>query len=607
MVLSPTRRRLGKVGLVIGATAVAVGVLIAHRTPATGYELSVYHATPVAVWACLAVALATAILVGLTAGAADDRGVLAGALVVGGAAMTVFIGLPIVRGYRYYGHHDALTHLGWARAISTGTMSPFDLFYPGIHTAGGFVSGVVGIPLSRAMLFVVLGSALVYLVFVPLCVRLVAPTGMATAIAAFGAFLLLPITSISTYLLPHAMSQAIFVSTVFLFLLLKYVTTSSRGISISAVGAMLALVSACTLLYHPQLVAHLIAVAVGICLVQYAYRRRASSGPVDSWSSRTRISDHETLYGQTLFLIVLFFGWSSNHGFFLGTVSAAVGGTLEFLFGGAGTAGAAVASQSGSLQEVGGSLPELFLKLFAVKAIVALAAGALIVDILLRGSEGRFRDIPSVTKYVTVGLIGLSTVFGLYFLSSASKLYFRVVGLVMVLVVVLAAIAVYEGVSRVRWSSSISIQAGLSVILGVLVVASLITVFPSPYVYKASPHVTDMQIEGYEQTFAVRNTSKGLAGFRNAPNRYDDAVNGNEDLKRSHYTITEDDMAEPLTRRFETDTYVVVSQATIEREQRAYRGLRFTRPEIRGIGTQRRVDRVVANDQFDLYLVPASR
>jgi hypothetical protein len=115
-----------------------------------------------------------------------------------------------------------------------------------------------------------------------------------------------------------------------------------------------------------------------------------------------------------------------------------------------------------------------------------------------------------------------------------------------------------------------------------------------------------MQMDGYERTFAVGNASQQLAGFRNAPNRYDDAINGNEELERSHYTITEEDMAEPLTRRFGTDTYVAVSQAAIEREERAYHGYRFTRAGIQGIGTQFGVDRVVSNDEFDLYLVPGS-
>jgi len=99
--------------LTLGFLALTAALVSARTNPAVGYEVSVYRATPVAVWAGLGVAFVVSLVVSLF-----ERSRLrwVGLALGGTAALTVFA-LPLIRGYYYYGANDAMTHLGWVRDL----------------------------------------------------------------------------------------------------------------------------------------------------------------------------------------------------------------------------------------------------------------------------------------------------------------------------------------------------------------------------------------------------------------------------------------------------------------------------------------------------------
>ncbi len=141
-----------------------------------------------------------------------------------------------------------MTHLGWARGIAEGSISPFDLLYPGIHTVSVFINAVVGIPITRALLLVGVFSTIAFAAFVPLSVGTIVPDSLAVAIATFGAFLLLPVTTISTFMHPHAMTQTILLFALFVFVLLKYVTADERRSA--GLPMLVAVVAIAAVVYH---------------------------------------------------------------------------------------------------------------------------------------------------------------------------------------------------------------------------------------------------------------------------------------------------------------------------------------------------------------------
>ncbi|WP_455449373.1 MFS transporter [Natrinema thermotolerans] len=592
-----------KLVLAIGFLAVSASAFVAHTNPATGYELSIYTMTPWAVWAGLLVALSVSLAVAFVPFSRAHRHQWSRsiALVLGGLVMVVFVGLPIVRGYRFYGHYDALTHLGWARGISEGTFLPFELFYPGIHTVTVLINATVGIALSRSMLFVVFFAVLLFCLFVPLCVGVIVRDWNAVAIAAFSAFLLLPITTISMNLSAHAMSQAVLFSSVLLYLFAKYLRTDRDGRSISAVGVTFALGSAAVVLYHPQLAAHLLVAFVAIGLVQFLARR----------ADHDRASEHPALYGQVLFLAVVFLVWSSNYGFFAGTAEYFLGSVIEFVLGTGGGAGDTVATQGTSLASIGGSLSEIFFKLFFPSLVFSLLAGGLVFAVAGRLSSQWLDRFRLETTYLAAGLVALGPVFVAYFLASGSKMYFRVFGLMMVFVTVLGAIAIHGLLTLLsaRRSGGRGPPVGrplMAVAVAVLLVLSLLAVFPSPYIYKASPHVSEQELHGYESAFATQQSDLAFVGLRNGPNRYDDAINGNEQRMHAHDGLPPSAIEDGVSNEYEGDRYLALTRSDYEREVIAYQGLRYSERELDRITASPNVNRVQSNGEFTLYYVTSS-
>ncbi|RKD97400.1 MFS transporter [Halopiger aswanensis] len=590
---------LRKVALTLGFLAVAASALVARSNPATGYELSFYTMTPTEVWAGLLVALAASLAVafGPSGGDRTDRGL---AVVLGGLVMTVFVGLPIVRGYRFLGHHDALTHLGWARALSEGTIVPFDLYYPGIHTVTVFIHSALGIPLSRSMLLMVLLAVLVFCTFVPLCVGTIAPDdrGRAAAIGAFAGFLLLPITTISMFLEAHAMSQAVLFSALLVYLLVKYVRPGRESVSrpASAIGVALAFVSIATVVYHPQLVAHLIAVFLGICALQFLARRVAAGG---------RMANQTTLYGHSLFLIGLFLVWTANHDFFSGMFEHFFSAAIEFLLEGRSGAGDTVAVQGASLSSIGGSLVEVFFKLFTAQLVFVILVGALALAVVVRRNSSWVSSVRAETMYFLTALVALVPLFGIYFLAPDSTMHFRVFGLMMLFVTLLGSIAIHGLTARFSGDRSRFVPGHPVIAVGfaLLLVLSLAAVIPSPYTYKASPHVSDTQMSGYEAAFENRDEDIGFLGLRDGPNRFDDAINGNEERMHRHQDLDESSFGDPLATRYDEDRYLALTRVDYEREVNAYNELRYTEEELDSVATQPRVNRVQSNGEFDLYYV----
>jgi hypothetical protein len=586
-----------KVALVIGFLAVAGGALVARASPATGYELSLYTMTSPLVWAGLVLALSVALTVAFvpSSEANRPRGDRSLALVLGGLVMAVFAGLPIIRGYRFYGHHDALTHLGWARAISEGTIVPFDLYYPGIHTVTVLVNSALGIPLSRSMLLVVFISVLVFCVFVPLCVGTITRSRQAVAIGAFSAFLLLPITTISMYLVAHAMSQAVLFSALLFYLFTKYLHANRTSASFSAVGVLFALVAVATVVYHPQLVAHLIAVFIGISMVQFIARR--------FWS-RSRIAGQTPMYSVTLFLLAVFLLWTANHGFFSGMLEYFFNSAIEYVFERGSGGEETIATQGASLAAIGGGLLELLFKLFFPHLVFGLLVGGLALRMVFSRHSTWISEIRAETMYFLTALIALVPLFFVYFASDGSTMFFRVIGLMLVFVTILGSLAIDGFVDRrsEQIQQLSTPRPLLAVGFAVLLVLSLLAVFPSPYIYNPSPHVTDMQMEGYETAFSTQDDAVEFVGMRNGPNRFDDAVHGNAERMRLHQDISESSLG-GIADQYEDDRYLALTRADYERETIAYQQLRYTEAEFDSVETQPGVDRIQSNGEFDLYYV----
>jgi hypothetical protein len=658
--------RVVEAGLAVGYLALTAGVVAAYAAPATEYELSVYAATPTATWAALAVAGGVAVGVSLS----DER-YLGPAVLLGGLAAATVAGLPLVRGYHFYGRADSLVHLGFARTISSGG-DPLELLYPGGHLVATSLTKVAGVEITRAMMLVMWTYTLSFFASVACCVWFLVPDRRAMAVGAFSAFLLLPINNVSTYLHFHTYSIGMLFTPFAVYLVFAHLVGGDgreRAVdrltdggaarfgaaSASASGAadaarsvpttyLLPLVSVALVVVHPQIALNVVFLLVGMSAAQHASRRLRPSNSV---------TEYRLLTVQTLVLVATFAVWIATHDWaFVSTAEAMIQSVSEFVAG-EGSATPRVEEQGQSASSIGASVPELFVKLFGVGAVYSLSAAAVVlgrVTGLLGPAVGprSLRRGPDTERDVTVlffaGTLALAPFLAAHFVGSISTYLFRHVGFLLMLATVFGAVGLRHllgdeppatdigsgSAAATARSTGNRVAAALpdgravaAVVVVLLVVSlSLVTVFPSPFVYLSGSHVPEAEMDGYERTFASQSAGSPVwfGGVRHSSDRYEVALYGAESapwegrvtpIPRSSGPVPARGMlrglpayyANSTDERVRRDHYFAVAAADRQREVIAYRGLRYSAESFEAVAAQPDVGVIRDNGELTVYFV----
>lgn len=131
---------------------ILAALVTAARTPlAAGYELSIYEAFPLFFWFLFvgAIACGVGILLHQAFGKAQSRWWVAGFLIIV-ITNSLFLLLPVFRGYAVYGRYDTLTHLGLIRDIAA-TGHTGENWYPIEHLLGGSITQVGGLSIESTL------------------------------------------------------------------------------------------------------------------------------------------------------------------------------------------------------------------------------------------------------------------------------------------------------------------------------------------------------------------------------------------------------------------------------------------------------------------------
>lgn len=591
------RPRLSALALVAGFLALTAAVLAAHTTPATGYELSIYDATPDAFWIGAGVAFLVAVAVTWSASTPGRHRAAALALAAGAAFAVV--ALPVLRGYHFAGGGDSLTHLGWLTEMAANELQPEGFLYPGVHTIALFTSHVTGVGFPRALEFTVLAFAGVFLAFVPLTVRAITDSEVGTLAGAFAALAFLPVNNVSVHLVTHPTTQALLFVPLQLFLLAHYLVRSRReatsALPVTPEGVLLALSSAAIILVHPQTGLNVVVAFATISGVQYLYRR---------YRPHHAVARHRPLYAQTAFAMLAFGVWAPRNERVGGTFTAIV----ERVQAGA-SPGQAVASRGSSVTEVGSSLVEFALKLFGPSLVFVALAGLLALALV----TGRLADSRphrnAFVAYLTAALVPLAGAFAIFFGLSITTQHFRYVGFIMVLVTVLGAVALAAGL---RWlgdaHTTPALRAVAATFFVLLVPLSLATVYPSPFILQPSPQVTEMAVDGHSTAFEHQDPAVPFTGVRSGPERFLHTHYGTNqaeamDVPWARATMNSSTFNDGVGDDFTTDRYVPITRRDRLREVGLYRGFRFSADGFQSLSSTPRVNRVVTNGDFRLYYV----
>lgn len=616
------RRHRRLKGLVtLGFLALTIAVAMAYTHPADGYEISIYDGTPRIVWAGLLVAL----LVSITSSLLTDDGRLRTlALVLGGTSVSVIAAMPVLRGYWFYASADSLTHFGWIKDLRTGVLNPIELFYPGVHTASILLTQLTGFRLARSTMLLVAVFTAIFLMFVSLSMRSLTTSGFGRAVGTISGFMLLPINTIVIKLALHPISQAVLFFSLIFYLFVKYFRDSGStplGLLTNS-GILLGFSTAGVLLYHPQQAAVVLVLFGTITMAQLA-ERWLSTGDLTS--------RYRSMFSQTVFLGVMFVVWASLHNGLTGQISLITTTIVGFFQGSSGAVGQVVAQRSSSLTDVGSGVVEIFFKLFLVSTIYVGLTALVMASSLFARLEQEPLDADGVIGYVSYGFLILAPFAFLHFVGKLSKLYFRYHASMMVIVTIIGGFSLYYflgyrlleeesavgvldpfdpfdsntwlGHSRMRTARRVII----SIALAAMLCLSLITVFPSPFIFQPSMHVTEMQSEGYEFVVDHQDRSYELAGAGMPPWRYRHALTGTTGQDWGPDRVPPYEYDHNLTGYLEASSedggqYIVVSTFDRVRSIRVIDGLHFNRSDFRALETTPEINRVQANGEVTLYL-----
>lgn len=614
--LKTTHKR--KLFLAGGFFAVAAGIALAHRSPADGYELSLYAATPATVWALLLVAAVVAVAVLTYSNGRHDRLEARLASVLAGLSVLVVVGMPLIRNYSFYGLNDALNHLGFARMLSSGYRGFYSFIYPGPQTFAVAVGRFTGWGLPRSMLLVTVAFVAVFVLFVPLAVSKIVSGKRAVSIAVVSGLLVMPINNISTTPEFHNFSLATLFTPLAIYLFLSHVTGEAEDarlpLSMTAVSILLPLVGGALLLFHPLTMFDFLIVLITTTGLQLAVRRWRPAHPI----GRTR-----GLFGQAVLLVGLWTYWSSGRVAFERTTARSIE-TLVAMFRGTAEAAPELQATTASAQQLQVDLVSLFLRLMLVEFVAALVVLGLVVwywSGRLTPESGEHS--PSIS-YFALGGIALLPVLIVQIHGDVSHLFFRHLGFVYVIVSILLAV----GLNRLRDGISVNWAILRPVVVVVAVTAlvlSMAAFHPSPFIYQFTPHTPEGQLGGYEAAFEEQPPESNIwFGTFRVGTRYKTALaaapgtswypDNVKPAPKFSGRIPDSALLDGVVQYYEThpeppvhsDHYVPLSTATRERETRLYDGLRYSEAGFESLERQEDVHRIRSSGEMTWYYVNVS-
>ncbi|ESP86896.1 hypothetical protein K933_16582 [Candidatus Halobonum tyrrellensis G22] len=599
-----------------------MALLAAHWAPTTGYEISLYGATPLTVWIPLGVALVASAYAAVTA---RSTWAWAGGVVgAGGAALTV-CALPIIRGYYFYGTADALTHLGWVKDIVFGVLDPAQMLYPGMHVYSIFISRVTDLPFHRSMLFAVLSFVVMSAVFVPLTVWILTQRRWLVTAGVFAGLCYLSINQVSThYMSTHPFSQSTQMFPLALYTMALYLVSRRDDAAVgerrlTAIGGAFALFLIGAVFYHPEHAVNLLVVLGFAVVIQIGGR----------WVLQPdhRLLTQRSLLPHTVGFALLAGGWTILHSRGDRTLNVVLSEVRDFLFGGGSSVGGVVQQRGGALSAIGVSYFDVFLRMFLVMGVFAALSGILI----LAAGVGRVRagrsDTGAVVTHLALGLAVLVPASLALFVGNVSKLFFRNLGSIMMVSTIVGVLALgylpillrgsVRGRSIVRrlrdlGPTASSIRTALAVVVVVaLMTHSLAIMFKDPYIYRPNRQVTEQAMGGYESFFEHQVEGVDDVRLRATDRRYLHAIYGVEEgsqgtgLSGDWESVPNDTLVQ-LPSKYNESRYLAFTEFDRLRELIAYQQVRYDESDFAALDRQVGVSRVHDSGEVRGYLINGS-
>jgi len=588
--------------LTIGFFIICLGTIFAYSNSASEYEPSIFNGTPTAVLIFISFSLLVSVYCSFLGENKLNRNL---GIVLAGITMVKFVTLPIIRGYYYLGEGDALTHLGYTRDINDGLILLHEFRYPAIHTIGSFLTDIADVGTTHALLIVVVTFVFTFFLFVPLCLRELTTDPRVVRIGIFSGFLLLQLNFLGVHMHVHPTSQAIMFAAVILYLFIaSYNRSNWRYFILFVIG------SAMLVLLHPQQAANFVIFFGTMATAQVIH----TIGE-DLVNLPTGRSILPAAGGVTL----LFWLWADS----LPVFESALSGLISSLLVATDTA-TEVADRGVSLAVLGGSLEEVFLKLFFVSLLYCIFAGIFMLVVFMKFiGVSKMHKLQKILMsqdtreqvlmvYFMFGFVSVSGLFIAYIVADITSQYFRHYGFMMVIVTIMGSIALGRGFNWLRNQfDQQNVQTMLVVVIITFLLLTLPVLYPSPYIYQTSGHVPESQMVGYERSFEYGHDDITYDHVRSSASRYGTAINGPTEKSRSGYYRegvrrggVPDHFADRTLREYyDLPIYLGITEADRVRDGTVYQGFRFSHDDFAYLEREPGIDKIQSNGGFEKYLV----
>jgi hypothetical protein len=487
----------------LGCLLAAIAIVLWTPEP-TQYEFSIYSAYPAQFWLLLGGAM---LLGGLTivhsAQRSGDKSWLLGALLLL-LSNALFLLLPIIRGYMFYGYADPMSHIGFVRdIISSGDV--VNNIYPPMHLLVMALSEATGVGLLTVGLFVPFLFAGLYLGGMYYVLQYLFDSRKQVLLSL--PFVFLPILGDAHISLRPFDLSLLFLPVVF-YLFFKSQRSPTPSTRIAFVIALVTL-----LLYHPLTALFI----VGVFSLYFI--ARIVPGIDDRYSTPTNFISLS---------VVIFLAWYSN---FAGIISRFR--TAYYTLFGPNSGESPADRYVETAEQASPRLIDI-----AREAVVHYGVDFVVFGLgflfLAVGAVLFVRQVYMPTSY-TVMLGASLAVF------SFGGLAFLIFDLIIppsrsfqiakICAIVLAGQLFYLLSTRSDvGQNQLAIQSGVKslfvVALLVLLALSLVTFYPSPYGTADNPQVTAMEMSGAEWIEEHGNTDNDLAGVELSHRRFHHAQKG---------------------------------------------------------------------------------
>ncbi|MBX0297755.1 hypothetical protein [Haloarcula nitratireducens] len=557
------------IDLVIGS------VVRAHQAPATGYELSIYEATPISVWVGLGAALIVSIV--LIAILDSKIGYVSGLL-----ALISWASMGPIRGH--LSGADTLVHLGEVKYI-IATEKLRNGFYPVTHLLSTNLSSIGGLSPRQSLILTTPIFVALFVIFITLTVRRFADRGLyGSPVGFFTGLLLLPINWMGVQLKPHPSSYATLLVPLLLFTALLYWEYGNA----SRLGCF-AILSLALVHTHP-----LIALVTTGILAAVSF----SNLTLDKVSKNINfdIIERWWLYSLPVLILGVFVSVKLSGNSTFQSEIAAVTKNFGLLF----TQESTTTGRASSLNDVGITPTQLVVRLMGV-SLFAGVVGAITAIVSIYKSISNRNASNRLQIILFIGTLSSIVPFLVFFFAD-SLLYFRIFGLSMIFVSIVFA----SGVSWVLLGATdrkfINSSYLLVIVFLILLTPSMAIAHPSPYIVQESQQRTEAQLAAVD-TLSTHSDGNDVVTVRSHYPRLKWAVTGRPailHIQTTPYGFNNRN----LPAAYNQSRYVLVTERDYQMDVRLYDGFRYNSGDFAYLDNETGMNKILNNGGTTIYRIP---